>query len=129
MRYLAPGITATHSYRPGGDLVVQRVDGSADDMAAAIGVAVREAGPDGTVAVVTADNAIPGLLPLIDERASFVPASLIKGLEYDHVIVVEPGDIVAAEPRGYSRLYVALTRAVARLVVLHRTPLPAFLRD
>jgi DNA helicase IV len=58
-----------------------------------------------------------------------VPASLIKGLEYDHVIVVEPGDIVAAEPRGYSRLYVALTRAVARLVVLHRTPLPAFLRD
>jgi hypothetical protein len=129
VRYLAPGITATHSYRPGGDLVVQRVDGSADDMAAAIGVAVREAGPDGTVAVVTADNAIPGLLPLIDERASFVPASLIKGLEYDHVIVVEPGDIVAAEPRGYSRLYVALTRAVARLVVLHRTPLPAFLRD
>jgi len=31
-------------------------------------------------------------------------ASLVKGLEYDHVIVVEPSDIVAAEPRGYSRL-------------------------
>ena len=55
---------------------------------------------------------------------ALIPASLVKGLEYDHVIVVEPADIVAAEPRGYSRLYVALTRAVADLVVLHRAPLP-----
>ncbi len=54
---------------------------------------------------------------------------LVKGLEYDHVIVVEPADIVAAEPRGLNRLYVALTRAVAGLVVLHRQPLPAALRD
>ncbi|MDT5028850.1 MAG: hypothetical protein QOE61_5276, partial [Micromonosporaceae bacterium] len=50
------------------------------------------------------------------------------GLEYDHVIVVEPADIVAAEPRGYSRLYVVLTRAVASVVVLHREPLPAAVR-
>ena len=50
-----------------------------------------------------------------------VPASLVKGLEYDHVIVVEP--------RGYSRLYVVLTRAVASLVVLHCQPLPAPLRE
>ena len=51
--------------------------------------------------------------PLIDRPdVSLVPASLVKGLEYDHVIVVEPADIVAAEPRGYSRLYVVLTRAV-----------------
>jgi DNA helicase IV len=38
--------------------------------------------------------------------------------------VVEPADIVAAEPRGRSRLYVVLTRAVASLTVLHRKPLP-----
>jgi DNA helicase IV len=54
---------------------------------------------------------------------------LVKGLEYDHVIVVEPADIVAAEPRGLNRLYVTLTRAVASLVVLHQRPLPAVLRD
>ena len=52
-----------------------------------------------------------------------------SSLEYDHVIVVEPADIVAAEPRGLSRLYVALTRAVAGLVVLHRKTLPEALRD
>jgi DNA helicase IV len=54
---------------------------------------------------------------------------LVKGLEYDHVIVVEPTDIVAAEPRGLNRLYVALTRAVAGLLVLHQQKLPAALRD
>jgi DNA helicase IV len=53
-----------------------------------------------------------------------VPASIVKGLEYDHVIVVEPADIVAAEPKGLNRLYVVLTRAVSRLSVLHAKPLP-----
>jgi DNA helicase IV len=56
-----------------------------------------------------------------------VPATLAKGLEYDHVIVLEPADIVAAEPRGLHRLYVVLTRAVSRLVVLHSADLPEVL--
>ena len=42
----------------------------------------------------------------------------------DHVIVVEPAEIVAAEPKGLNRLYVVLTRAVSRLSVLHAKPLP-----
>ncbi len=54
-----------------------------------------------------------------------VPATLAKGLEYDHVVVAEPAAIVAAEPRGLRRLYVVLTRAVSRLVVVHGRPLPA----
>jgi len=53
-----------------------------------------------------------------------VPVSLAKGLEFDHVIVVEPAKIAAAEARGLQRLYVALTRAVSRLTVLHCQPLP-----
>jgi DNA helicase IV len=53
-----------------------------------------------------------------------MPVSQIKGLEYDRVVLVEPADIVAAEPRGMNRLYVALTRAVAELVILHTKPLP-----
>jgi DNA helicase IV len=66
--------------------------------------------------------------PLIGRVVTLLPASLVKGLEFDHVIVVEPGDIVAAEPRGHSRLYVVLTRAVSSLVVLHREPLPVAAR-
>jgi DNA helicase IV len=53
-----------------------------------------------------------------------VPATLAKGLEFDHVVVAEPAAIVEAEPRGLRRLYVVLTRAVSRLVVVHRRPLP-----
>src|SRR5690606_7744893 len=46
-----------------------------------------------------------------DDRVLVVPATLAKGLEYDHVILVEPADIVTAEDRGLARLYVVLTRA------------------
>ena len=53
-----------------------------------------------------------------------MPATLVKGLEYDHVIVVEPAQIAAAEPKGLNRLYVVLTRAVSRLSVVHSDPLP-----
>ncbi|TDE22058.1 hypothetical protein, partial [Actinomadura sp. 6K520] len=45
----------------------------------------------------------------------------------DAVAVVEPADIIAAGPRGLNRLYVALTRAVTSLHVLHSQPLPAAL--
>jgi DNA helicase IV len=40
-------------------------------------------------------------------------------------VVAEPATIAAAEPRGLRRLYVVLTRAVSRLVVVHGRPLPA----
>ncbi len=56
-----------------------------------------------------------------------VPASLAKGLEYDHVVLVEPEAVVSGEPdrvTGLRRLYVCLTRAVSSLVVLHDLPLP-----
>jgi hypothetical protein len=113
-RALAPGIAPTRSYRPGGTLSIRRVE----DLAAAVGAAVAEAPAGATVAVIAPDALAP-LLP-----GPVLPVSLVKGLEFDHVIVVEPADIVDAEPRGMSRLYVALTRAVAGLVVLHRRPLP-----
>ncbi|WP_407706161.1 HelD family protein [Streptomyces yaizuensis] len=60
-------------------------------------------------------------------RVTVLPATAAKGLEYDHVVAVEPAAIVAAEDRGHQRLYTVLTRAVSRLDVLHRLPLPAAL--
>ena len=63
--------------------------------------------------------------PGADSRLTLVPVTLAKGLEFDHVIVVEPARIAGAEARGLQRLYVALTRAVSRLTVLHAEPLPA----
>jgi DNA helicase IV len=49
-----------------------------------------------------------------------------KGLEFDHVVLVEPGAIVreASHGHGYRELYVALTRATRSLVCVHWEPLP-----
>jgi DNA helicase IV len=90
----------------------------------------------GSVAVVAADPQVRSLAgalhragldygePGSDARLTLVPVTLAKGLEFDHVIVVEPARIARAEARGLHRLYVALTRAVSRLTVLHAEPLP-----
>jgi DNA helicase IV len=58
-------------------------------------------------------------------RLTLVPVTLAKGLEFDHVILIEPGRIATGEAYGLRRLYVALTRAVSRLTVFHAEPLPA----
>ena len=62
-----------------------------------------------------------------DAHLDLVPASLAKGLEFDHVVLHDPAGIVAAEPShatGLRRLYVCLTRAVTSLVVRHDDDLP-----
>ncbi len=91
----------------------------------------------GSVAVIAADPQVRALasvldgagvahgVPGSDSRLTLVPVTLAKGLEYDHVIVVEPARIAGAEARGLQRLYVAFTRAVSRLTVLYTEPLPA----
>ncbi|MGH3386621.1 MAG: ATP-binding domain-containing protein, partial [Nocardioidaceae bacterium] len=66
----------------------------------------------------------------VDARVDLVPAALAKGLEFDHVVVVEPAAIVAGEAdevTGLRRLYVCLTRAVTSLTVVHAAALPAAL--
>ncbi|MEU9505889.1 AAA family ATPase [Micromonospora sp. NPDC048170] len=129
-------VPPAESLRRDGALDVRTVD----DLTTATVAEVRAAlAFDGSVAVIAADDAVGGLRAALDAagvetatvdepaaaaRVTVVPAPLVKGLEYDHVIVVEPAMIVAAEPRGLHRLYVVLTRAVSRLAVLHARPLP-----
>jgi DNA helicase IV len=60
----------------------------------------------------------------MDSRVELVPVTLCKGLEFDHVLVVEPAAVVRSEDRGLHWLYVALTRAVSSLDVVYAEPLP-----
>ena len=64
----------------------------------------------------------------LDAQVNLVPVRLVKGLELDSVIVVEPARIVDEEPQGLRALYVALTRSTRRLAVVHAEPLPDVLR-
>jgi DNA helicase IV len=50
-----------------------------------------------------------------------------KGLEFDYVLIADPGQILAESSRGLSDLYVALTRATQRLGVVHSGPVPGVL--
>jgi DNA helicase IV len=121
-----------------------RSDGSLDfvegpDLAAGVQEAVAKAlNEEGLVGVIAADARADELRPLLEgtERVELVAASLAKGLEFDHVVVVEPVEIVEApatggatvEGVGLRHLYVALTRAVSRLTVVHARELPAEMR-
>ncbi len=64
----------------------------------------------------------------LDEGVTLVPVSVVKGLELDAVVVVEPARIVADHEHGMRSLYVALTRPTQRLSVVHADDLPQPLR-
>lgn len=88
--------------------------------------------PDEQVAAVEQDLTGAGLaFTRVGEEGEtpldLVPASLAKGLEFDHVVLLDPAAIVAGEPdrrNGLRRLYVCLTRPVTSLTVLTRGKLP-----
>ncbi len=65
----------------------------------------------------------------LTQQITVVPIGLVKGLELDAAIVVEPARIIAEQQQGLRALYVALTRATQRLTVVHAEPLPWFLTD
>jgi DNA helicase IV len=133
---IAPGLRPASSLRADpGALSVLRVP-SATLAREVVAAATQACARPGSVAVIAADPQVRSLAgafdaaglehgaPGADARLTLVPVTLAKGLEYDHVIVVEPARIAQAEARGLQRLYVALTRAVSRLTVLYAEPLP-----
>jgi DNA helicase IV len=70
-----------------------------------------------------------GVSELQREVVSVLPAAQAKGMEYDHVLVVEPATIADRGQAGLRQLYVALTRSTQSLTVLHASPLPAALTN
>jgi DNA helicase IV len=129
----APDVIPTQSVRTGGrpPAVVAMADDAAlgPEVGAVVGAV---AGEHASVGVVVP----PGLRPEVDAALADLPVADrarvttldppdAKGLEFDAVVVVEPAAIAGGTPRGLRLLYVALTRAVQELVVVHRLPLPA----
>ncbi|GAB2481617.1 HelD family protein [Jatrophihabitans fulvus] len=105
---------AWHESRPGTVAVI--TPAAAHD---AVAAAVAAALPDG---VVTADSDALG------SPVSVLTVAGAKGLEFDAVVLVEPGAIVDESSRGLNDLYVALTRPTQRLHVVHSGDLPAGMR-
>ena len=115
---VAPGVTPAISYRTGADApTVRRV---AEEHLVAESFRVAAEAPDGLVAVIVPEE-LAGAAPT-DELVPVLTPRQAKGLEFDHVVVVEPALIDLRE------LYVALTRPTKTLAVLHARDLPRELR-
>ena len=63
----------------------------------------------------------------LEEVITLLPPPEAKGLEFDAVVVVEPARFFADpdDTAGGRLLYIALTRAVQELALVHAEPLPA----
>ena len=63
----------------------------------------------------------------LEKQVTVVPVNLVKGLELDSVLVIEPKRVLTEQIRGAQSLYVALTRSTKRLTVIHTGQLPEVL--
>ncbi|WP_306327699.1 HelD family protein [Streptomyces venezuelae] len=144
--HMSPGLAPVESVRENPGSLDVRAAGDLDRDV--VGACVEALGHEGSVGLIAADARIaplaealtaagltylsPGEETTAESRLTLVPASLAKGLEYDYVVLDEPAAVVDGEPderTGLRRLYVALTRAVSGLTVLHSAPLPAQLGE
>lgn len=146
--HMSPGLAAVESVRENpGSLAVRRAETEQLD-ADVVAACVESLAHEGSIGLIAADARIaplaealtaaglaylsPGEETTAESRLTLVPASLAKGLEYDYVVLDEPAAVVDGEPderTGLRRLYVALTRAVSGLTILHSAPVPEQLGD
>jgi DNA helicase IV len=126
LEHIAPATQPPVAYRAGAEQ--PRIVRAVSPLDAAYAEAAAHADEDGLLAIIAppslrgdADAAL-----FDDTRVSVLTPRESKGMEFDHVIVVEPSAIVeeAATGQGLRELYVALTRPTTSLTVVHARPLP-----
>jgi DNA helicase IV len=127
---IASDVRPPRSYRTGAE--APRVLVAADPLARAFAEAADLAGDDALVAVIApaslrGDGAAGSVFD--ERRVPVLTPREAKGLEFDHVVVVEPALIVdEGGATGLRELYVALTRPTKSLLVTHARELPPLLR-
>ncbi len=142
-----PGLRIPDSVRVGDEAPRLVAAPSTEELPATVArevAAMQAALPDGSLGVVAPDSMIGELTEELtaaginhgtatrtglDAGVTLVPVSVVKGLELDGVVVVEPARIVSDTTHGLRALYVALTRSTRRLTVVHGDELPAPMRE
>lgn len=121
-----PAVSVPRSVRDSGHPpIAHRV--RRNELAARVTEVVTERHGPGTTAVIAPPELIPELVELDGESVRVLTVQQVKGLEFDDVVLVEPARVIAESPRGLNDLYVALTRATQRLIVVHSADLPEVL--
>ncbi|MFI5569041.1 ATP-binding domain-containing protein [Streptomyces sp. NPDC051740] len=144
-RVIAPALPYPRAVRDAGDDAVRVVETEPDALVTETTTHVRRliGTTDGrslrSVAVIVPDDSVwaaeidhrlaeaDGITAEERQAVSVLPASQAKGMEFDHVLVVEPSAVAGREPAGLRLLYIALTRSTQSLTILHSAPLPSAL--
>jgi DNA helicase IV len=142
MMHATPELRAPVSVRVGDEepVVVSVPDGgSLHDAVARATAQMASTLPGGSIAVVAPDPMVEDVSEALAAAGidhgratrsglttpiTVVPVSVVKGLELDGVVVVEPAAIVDSEQQGLRALYVALTRSTRKLTIVHARALP-----
>jgi DNA helicase IV len=118
------------------------VDGGLAGAVAEVTAHERAVLGDGRLAVIVTDTrlaevtaAVTGRVPDaswgrgvdLEARVVVLTPRQAKGLEFDTVVLADPGAIVSAGAKGLNDLYVALTRPTRRLLIVHDGPVPPML--
>ena len=141
----APDVTPPRSVREDGReplmIGVDRADGLGPAVVEAVTAELNEVGI-GNLAVITPQSLAEPISRALTEagiehgtavsqglsrQVTVVPVGMVKGLELDATVVVEPSGILDEEAQGWRALYVALTRATKLLTIVHSGELPAVL--
>lgn len=140
----APGLNPPDAIRnDGAEPVIRRSEDLATGLADAVNSELAEIG-GGNLAVIVPRSLVEPIGEALraagitfggatrsglDHQVTVVPVQLVKGLEVDAALVIEPARIVREERQGMRALYVSLTRATKRVGILHSEDLPPVLRD
>lgn len=131
-------ITPAQAVREG-DWPIRSVFAADSDLASVVTDAVlherTDAASSGNLAVIvpvesvdTVAEALAAVLPKaelgrgaagLDRAVAVLTAREAKGLEFDAVVIADPREIVAENPRGAAALYVAATRPTQRLTLVY----------
>ncbi|MEX2292973.1 MAG: UvrD-helicase domain-containing protein [Acidimicrobiales bacterium] len=137
----APDLKPPSSVRQNGDepRFIQAAVGEVAQAAVRAALDERDVVDPGSVAVIVPDSLLSAVAAAFDDEGvefgraarnglnsqiTLVPVSLVKGLELDAAVVVDPSAILEEEVQGARALYVALTRSTKRLALVHERPLP-----
>jgi DNA helicase IV len=133
----APNVAPSRSVRSTGEQpwFVAAEPGRVGARAVEIVRSVR--GRSGTVAVIAPQEfhatletalrdlgAVASAADALDAPIAILDATDAKGLEFDHVVVVEPSRLVTPDSAGLRLLYVTITRTTKSLTVVHSGALP-----
>jgi DNA helicase IV len=131
----ASGVPPTQAVRRTG--LPPRFERVGDLVAGAADAARAALGSGGTVAVIAPfdlhdaitralvdQGAVADTPDALDAPIGVLEPTDAKGLEFDHVVVVEPSRLVRPDRAGLRLLYVTLTRATRTLTVVHADALP-----